>query len=120
MRKYIGLMLIPFLLSGCIQYSNGTRTGIVTKFSERGLIWKKWEGQMVLGGIVDGAANTWDFSVDNLSQHGENKSEIVKKLQQAQDDGKRIKIHYRREMICAPWRSETSYLVVGVEEPKKV
>src|SRR5579872_587028 len=49
-------------------YSEGSRTGQVYKFSEKGLIYKSWEGEMYLGGVSsDGNGNlqvdTFYFSI---------------------------------------------------------
>lgn len=52
---------------GCIQdYSDGTRVGYIRKFSEKGLIWKSWEGEMMLtppAGVVMANVDTFAFSV---------------------------------------------------------
>jgi hypothetical protein len=39
------------ILTGCIEYSDGERTGTVTKLSRKGLICKSWEGGIYMGGI---------------------------------------------------------------------
>jgi hypothetical protein len=49
---FIGLAGL-FLFSGCSHnYSDGYRVGYVRKFSRKGLIWKSWEGELLLGGVV--------------------------------------------------------------------
>ncbi|KAF0200154.1 MAG: hypothetical protein FD167_5758, partial [bacterium] len=40
------------LLFNNYEYSKGTRSGMINKFSEKGLIWKTYEGQMAFEGIV--------------------------------------------------------------------
>ena len=35
------------LLTSCSEnYSNGERIGVITQFSESGLVWKSWEGHL--------------------------------------------------------------------------
>lgn len=51
-----------------IDYSDGSRTGVVTKFSKKGIFWKTWEGEMNLGGMKKDSEgmlvpNIWQFSV---------------------------------------------------------
>lgn len=40
------LIILVLFISGCLEYSDGQRVGIVTKFSQKGLIWKTWEGEL--------------------------------------------------------------------------
>jgi hypothetical protein len=81
MRKIVAIVFLPLVLSGCFDYSDGSRVGVVTKLSRKGLICKTWEGQMNLGGMKtvtvtssDGKSsmdqtvpNTFDFTVEDLS-----------------------------------------------------
>ena len=47
--------------AGCGEhYSEGMRTGVLVKFSQKGVIWKSWEGQLNLGSVVP---TVWEFSV---------------------------------------------------------
>ena len=47
----VAILILMVSLTGCGNYSNGNRVGNITKFSEKGIIWKTWEGQLHLGGI---------------------------------------------------------------------
>ncbi len=105
------------------EYSSGSRAGVINKMSHKGLIWKTYEGQMALEGIVSSGermgANLWEFSVDNQTRHGENKEELAKKLNEALESGQKIKVKYI-EVICGwPWRGSTGYYVQSVEPPIK-
>lgn len=55
-------------LRGCANgigpnYSSGERIGKVVKISHKGVIWKSWEGTMVLNDFDLGGVSVWDFSV---------------------------------------------------------
>lgn len=102
-----------------IEYSEGARVGVVNKFSEQGLFCKTYDGQMALEGVRGGdratAANVWEFSLDNWQRHGENKGDLVKKLNEALDSGKRVKLTYVQTWGEFPCRSDSGYMIQNVE-----
>jgi hypothetical protein len=56
------------MLSGCFNenYSNGTRTGMVTKFSKQGNIWKSYEGLLNITQTgMNSSGEPFEFSIDN-------------------------------------------------------
>lgn len=96
-------------------YSDGERTGQITKFSRKGLMIKSWEGELNLGGFKTKStenggsaivANTWEFTV--LSDG------LVNKIQQALQAGKPVKISYR-EWLWSPISMDSAYEALGVE-----
>ena len=120
-----GALVISLLVGGCgsqlnnWEYSEGKRTGMINKVSKKGLFWQTYEGQMALEGIVSNGqssgANVWDFSIDSQARHGENTEDIAKKLNEAFESGKKVKISYREVAKSWPWRGETDYFVQKVE-----
>lgn len=106
-----------------IEYSKGTRVGVINKFSEKGLIWKKYDGQLALEGIVSNnnrvGANVWDFSLDNLNAHGGNKKELVKKISEYMEKSEKVKINYIQPIACWPWQASSNYLIQSVEPIEK-
>jgi len=111
-------LIISFIVAGCsgCNYSSGIRVGILTKFSEKGVFWKTWEGELTLGGLIREAkgyvANTWGFSI----RRDDPKTEIfVKVLQYALEEGKEVKIVYEdRGFFVGPWHSSTVYWITDV------
>ena len=105
-----------------IEYSQGIRTGMINKISEKGLFWKTYEGQMALEGIVSGnnsvGANVWDFSLDRQARHRENIGELAKKIQGYLESGTKVKVTYVEPLTTWPWRSGTDYLIQEVEPVK--
>ena len=66
MKSLLLIGLVSLSLIGCTEnYSNGERIGFVTKFSERGLIWKSWEGELNLTQTGMNTSSTFQFSIDN-------------------------------------------------------
>lgn len=111
-------LIIPTFTHALWVTSNGTRVGVVYKLSYKGLFFKGWEGQLLLGN-KDSAfnvdANTWEFSLDRNKKHGEDIDSLVKTLQSAEESGKRVRITYNQEFFVAPWRADTDYFVQKVD-----
>lgn len=103
------------LFVGCIDYSDGTRSGYVIKFSRKGLVCKTWEGTMNLGGTVQGengiVANTWNFTIDPNNSEDQ---KLIPILNQALELGKRVKVTYQQEAITSPCRSDSNYFLKSV------
>nr|MBI4157176.1 hypothetical protein [Candidatus Woesearchaeota archaeon] len=129
-NKAVGIGFLVFVLGGGCgsytnshEYSNGIRTGMINKISKKGLIWKTYEGQMALEGIVsDGqrmGANVWDFSIDNQARNKENIEELAKKAQEYLESGTQVKVRYREVLWGWPWRGSTDYYIQAVEPVEK-
>jgi hypothetical protein len=107
-------ILLTFTLIGCTEnYSNGERIGFVTKFSNRGLIWKSWEGELNLTQTGMNTSSLFEFSVDNDHQD----ENVVKALDSAATLGWKVKIRYH-ETAFKNWfrnRGETDHFVETVE-----
>ncbi len=86
------------------QYSDGTRVGILYKFSRKGTLYKTYEGEMILPGFQKGMESNWFyFSVDD--------EEVAKKLMQCQ--GMEVEVHYVQFNNPLPWRGKTYENVEG-------
>ncbi len=104
----------------CDDYSSGDRVGVITKFSRKGIFFKTWEGEMNLGGVTAGPGgdvvpNIWRFSIDENAKRGEEIDKLAKLVQDAQETGARMKVHYEQELLVAPWRADEEYLLQSVE-----
>jgi hypothetical protein len=116
---FIALMIFAIITLGFLKvipvhitYSEGERTGVVNKLSNKGWICKTWEGQMNLGGMAsDGngiaSVNTWNYSVTD--------QEIVKKIQDAAQNGTRTTLVYKQYLINGRCNGMTDYEIVGVK-----
>lgn len=96
-------------------YSIGERTGVVTKLSLKGMIWKANEGEMLVGGNATDSNGTafpiiWTFSVkDNAT---------AKAIATASEKGVRVTLHYHQywiKSICY----DTSIIVDGLKIDQK-
>jgi len=89
---------------------NGTRTGLLQKFSHKGNIFKTYEGELVLSSVsstnnVALASEKFLFSVTSDSI-----ARILESL-----DGKRVKIKYIEKNGTLPWRGDSKYIAIGVQ-----
>lgn len=114
MKRLVLLLFVAITTMSCgsgIDYSDGDRVGVVTKFSHRGLFCKTWEGEMVLGGLRssgDGlAANVWPFTVVDPTK--------IEDVKRALETGARTKITYHQVYFSGVCYSGSSYLVSNVE-----
>lgn len=115
----VSLCGCTMLTEGVGTYSSGSRTGYVFKYSKKGTLKKSGEGQLLLGFTPSGfypaaegegkIANVWAFSV-NEDTH----PEVVKKLDQAMIEGRRVVLHYEQKQISG-YKFDTDSLVEKVE-----
>lgn len=114
MKSLLLIGLVSLSLIGCTEnYSNGERIGFVTKFSERGLIWKSWEGELNLTQTGMNTSSTFQFSIDNDNANEDH----IKLLDSAATHGWKVKIRYH-ETAFKNWfrnRGETDYFVSNIE-----
>jgi hypothetical protein len=95
-------------------YSEGSRAGLLIKFSKRGYVFKTYEGELNIGGIQPsstaiGMNLIWKFSVrDNAT---------AEKLMRS--EGKYVSLHYKEVIKNFFWQGDTKYFVDGVEEIKR-
>lgn len=107
------VIVLTVNLTGCMEgYSDGDRTGVVTKVSRKGVIWKTWECEMNLGGMVNGGkdvgmvANIWAFTVED--------EDLLAKVREAQKLGKTVTLEYSQWLVGPAPRTSSGYMVKSV------
>ncbi len=110
----VGVLVVIFLYIA--SYSEGYRAGTVYKLSQKGYVFKTYEGEMNTGNYVAESAGDnnlstkiWNFSVD-ASQ-----TEVISQLENAVLKGNRIKLFYKERYLKLPWRGDTKYFIFKVE-----
>ncbi|PLK43240.1 hypothetical protein [Emticicia sp. TH156] len=117
MKLRISLIILALLVIGIAyyltvgHYSKGDRAGTISKISERGYIFKTFEGVLNEGGY-SGETGTltpryWDFSCKLDS--------VTTKLEKALKTGERVTLKYQEKFFQFPWNGDTKYFVVDVE-----
>jgi hypothetical protein len=90
-------------------YSEGYRAGLLQKFSNKGVIFKTYEGELILSSVsstanVALASEKFQFSVIK-----KNKDIKYDTLQ-----GKNVIVHYIEKKGTVPWRGDSRYLVDSI------
>lgn len=90
-------------------YSKGYRSGLLQKFSEKGMLFKTYEGELILSSVQSNAnvAIASEKFLFSVSDEG-----IARQMEQSQ--GKQVVVHYREKNGVLPWRGESPYLVDSV------
>jgi hypothetical protein len=91
-------------------YSEGYRAGLLQKFSNKGTIFKTYEGEMILSSVsstsnVAIASEKFFFSVTN--------SNLIHQFDTLQ--GETVIVHYIEKNGTLPWRGDSPYLVDSVQ-----
>jgi hypothetical protein len=91
-------------------YSKGERAGTISKLSEKGYLFKTYEGVLNEGGY-SGETGTlqpryWDFSAKEDS--------VVNKLRQAMQTGERVTLTYHEKFFMFAWNGDTKYFIVDI------
>jgi hypothetical protein len=120
MRKliFMALGVAALSLQSCSEnYSNGERIGVVTQFSNTGLVWKSHEGHLNVTQTGMNSSVPFDFSIDNDAED----PKVVALLDSAAQHGWKIKLVYH-EVAGYNWfanRGATNHFVTKVEVLEK-
>jgi hypothetical protein len=111
----IALAVLSFLYWGT--FETGVMAGKVLRISEKGLMFKTFEGKLSLESFgalkgVSPVAETFDFSVES------NEKETIQLLNEVALSGERVNLHFKKRFMSFPWRGDTKYFVTQVERSK--
>lgn len=113
MKKLFVLAAAALSLASCTEnYSNGERIGMITKFSEKGLVYSSWEGTLNTTQTGMNSAEPFEFSVDN----DVNDPKVISALDSAANLGWKVKVKYH-QTLGKNWfnnRGETNHFVKEV------
>ncbi|MCF8408111.1 MAG: hypothetical protein K9G36_03985 [Crocinitomicaceae bacterium] len=115
---FVSIASVLLMLTSCSEnYSNGERIGVITQFSETGLIWKSWEGHLNVTQTGMNSSVPFDFSIDNDNPD----QKVIKMLDSAAQHGWKVKLVYH-ETAGKNWfsnRGETNHFITKVEVLEK-
>ena len=113
----VGIGVFCFFYWGT--YEEGTMAGKVLRISQKGMIFKTYEGKINLEtfGALKGTspiAESFDFSIEKGDE------QLIQRLQDVALSGERVNLHYVKRYARFPWRGDTKYFATGVDrlEPK--
>ncbi len=107
------IALASFLYFG--SYSRGIRAGVVVKLSEKGFIFKTYEGQLNIGTF--GAFKNDDNQLTTVFEFSvpKDRKEVIQALQEVSLTGERVNLHYEEKYFKYFWLGDTKYLITRVE-----
>ncbi|MEE9350195.1 MAG: 6-phosphogluconate dehydrogenase [Flavobacteriaceae bacterium] len=117
MRKFlirfiIGAILLLALYFVAVYYltfSEGFRAGELVKISNKGVIFKTWEGRLSQGVSEE---LQFEFSIEDRE------TQVIEDLKNLQ--GQRVKLTYKERFGTFPWLGDTKYYVTKVERTKEL
>lgn len=91
-------------------YSEGYRAGLLQKFSKKGIIFKTYEGEMILSSVITNkeitiASEKFFFTMIN--------KDLIRSFDTLQ--GKDVIVHYIQKNGAVFWRGDSNYLVDSIE-----
>ena len=113
MKKILAVILLLIFFASLayyafiyfVPYSKGVRSGELIKISNKGIVYKTWEGEISQG--ISGA-QIFEFSVED------NKKVVIEKLKKLQ--GRYIKVAYVERFGSFFWLGDTKYFITEVTE----
>ena len=113
MRKFIGIIIAILLLSAVgyftflynASYSEGVRTGELIKFSNKGVMFKTYEGELSQG--ISGA-QIFSFSVLDSQE------QVIADLKEL--EGHYVKLTYVERYRTFPWWGDSKYFITEVKK----
>lgn len=116
LRKVITISTLLIALSFTIYYficgmtySEGTRSGILTKVSKKGYFFKTFEGELNIGGINQGDGTIMPNTVFRFSVYDEKTYHKLDSLQ-----GRKVVVGYEQVIKNFFWQGESDYFVHSV------
>ncbi len=111
----LAVLSIPIKMCGGlnIEYSNGSRSGVVQKFSKKGLYWQTHEGELNLGYTESDSEGRLVPAIFPFSCSSD---EVAKEIEKAQRGGNRVTLQYKQYLFRGWKYGGTGYDIVGVEQ----
>lgn len=111
----LAFAILAFLYWG--SYETGVMAGKVLRISEKGFVFKTYEGKLSLESFgalkgVSPVAETFDFSVESSEKT------VIEQLNEVALSGERVNLHFKKRFMSFPWRGETKYFITQVERSK--
>lgn len=120
LKKFLGISALILILALAayyficgITYSEGTRSGVLTKISKRGYVFKTCEGELNVGGLNQGDGTIMPLSLFKFSVKQDS---IYKQLELLQ--GKKVIVHYKEVIKSFFWQGDSNYFIYQVTTVK--
>jgi hypothetical protein len=111
-QKIVLLALCLSMSAQAACFSEGVRVGTIQKFSQKGVVKKSWEGELVMEGTKFSAGsggNIWKFSVQEQA--------VATSIDNATMSGKPVALRYC-QVYMKLGQTDTDYIVTQAVERK--
>lgn len=112
-RKFSLIFLSGLILVGAayyficgMTYSEGTRSGVLTKVTKKGYIFKTYAGELNIGGLNQGDGTIMPATIFKFSISDD---KVYTDLELAQ--GKKVILHYKEKIHAFFWQGDTDYFI---------
>lgn len=117
----LGILRLTICFGGCyglskVEYSDGYRDGTIQKMSKKGVVWKTYEGEMILGGLDFQNDGSGGGTLNRQSFHFTVSDKKIIDEIEALPTGKKIRLHYRQGMTQWVPNGDTTYFVTSIED----
>ncbi len=117
-KNFMWKFLLILLLAGALLvywfcynvYSDGERTGLLTKLSRKGNVFKTYEGEMLIGNFQQ-APNVMVPEKFYFSVKDQALADTLMKVQ-----GKSVSLKYYQYRRSLPWRGDSEYVITNIEK----
>lgn len=96
-----------------LTYSEGSRSGVLTKVSRKGVVFKTYEGELNVGGLNQGDGTIMPLSIFQFSVR---EKSVYDQLEASQ--GKKVVLHYKQVIKNFFWQGESDYFVYSITSVK--
>lgn len=105
------ILIVALLIFGYWRFyfvlADGTQAGTLNIFQKKGIIFKTYEGKIILSGFkANVQSNEFSFSVT--------KEDVAQELLKV--SGREVNVHYKQYFGSLPWRGMQKYIVDSIYE----
>lgn len=105
------ILIVALIIFGYWRFyfvlAQGTQAGTLNIFQQKGIIFKTYEGKIILSGFkANVQSNEFSFSVT--------KEEVAQQLLKV--SGREVNVHYKQYFGSLPWRGMQNYIVDSIYE----
>lgn len=105
------ILVVALLIFGYWRFyfvlADGTQAGTLNIFQKKGIIFKTYEGKIILSGFkANVQSNEFSFSVT--------KEDVAQELLKV--SGREVNVHYKQYFGSLPWRGMQKYIVDSIYE----
>lgn len=97
------MLIVTLVFVSCgMEYSNGARVGVVTKFSKKGFFCKTWAGEMKTGFMTTQKTEHSTSIIPETFYFSIESEDVATDIKTAMELGKKVELQYSQKAFQAP------------------